>query len=96
MRPGAAVPEAVVPGWVDQLFGSAAYTAQRRLAGRGGRLSQTGLAQALAMPDARLPGVVNAARRVLNPDQAQVLWIDGRDVVLDQRLLRTQFELDAV
>jgi hypothetical protein len=38
---------------------------------------------------------VNAARRVLNVDQAQVLLIDtaSDEVVLDIRLLRMQFEI---
>lgn len=68
------------------------------LAGRGGRLSRTGLAQALGVPAFRVSGIVNATRRVLNVDQAQVLVIDatGDDVVLDLRLLRLQFELGGV
>jgi hypothetical protein len=63
------------------------------LVARGGRLSQTSLAQALSAPKLRVGGLVNAARRVLNLDQAQVLAIDGDDVVLDERLLRVQFGL---
>jgi hypothetical protein len=63
------------------------------LAARGGRLSQAGLAMALATPTFRVGGLVSAARRVLNLDQAQVLMVDGDDVVLDQRLLRRQFDL---
>jgi hypothetical protein len=42
----------------------------------------------------RIGGLVNAARRVLNVDQAQVLAIDGEEVVLNETLLRLQFELD--
>jgi hypothetical protein len=64
------------------------------LMGRGGRLSRTALAQALSTPLFRIGGLVNAARRVLNVDQAQILAIDGDDVVLDAALLRTQFALD--
>lgn len=99
--------------WVDQLFASATYLAQRGLAGRGapddlvmkalvsalatrgGRLSRTALAQALQLPTFRAAGLVNAARRVLNVDQAQVLSIDttADEVVLDVRLLRLQFEI---
>lgn len=99
--------------WVDQLFASPTYLAQRGLAGRGapddlvmrtlvsalatrgGRLSRTALAQALQLPTFRTAGLVNAARRVLNVDQAQVLSIDttADDVVLDVRLLRLQFEI---
>jgi hypothetical protein len=98
--------------WIDDLFASATYIAQRGLAGRGapddlvvralisalaargGRLSRTALAQALQQPAFRTAGLVNAARRVLNVDQAQVLSIDttADEVVLDVRLLRLQFE----
>ena len=65
------------------------------LAARGGRLSRTALAQALQLPAFRAAGLVNAARRVLNVDQAQVLTIDATadEVVLDVRLLRLQFEI---
>ncbi len=58
------------------------------LAERGGRLSRTALAQALQLPTFRAAGLVNAARRVLNVDQAQVLSIDATadEVVLDVRL----------
>lgn len=65
------------------------------LAARGGRLSRTALAQALQLPAFRASGLVNAARRVLNVDQAQVLSIDATadEVVLDVRLLRLQFEI---
>jgi hypothetical protein len=65
----------------------------RALSPRGGRLSGTSLAQALSMPAVRIGGLVNAARRLLNLDQAQVLSQDGDDVVLDERLLRVQFDL---
>jgi hypothetical protein len=60
---------------------------------RGGRISQTGLAQALSVPTLRISGMVSAARRILNLDQAQVMTMDGENVVLDERLLRTQFQL---
>jgi hypothetical protein len=63
------------------------------LSTRGGRISRTGLAQALSMPALRIGGLVNAARRLLNLDQAQVLAHDGDDVVLNERLLREQFGL---
>jgi hypothetical protein len=67
------------------------------LAARGGRLSRTALAQALQLPAFRTSGLVNATRRVLNVDQAQVLSIDATadEVVLDLRLLRLQFEIGA-
>jgi len=65
------------------------------LAARGGRLSRTAFAQALQLPAFRASGLVNAARRVLNVDQAQVLSIDtaSDEIVLDIRLLRVQFEI---
>jgi len=61
------------------------------LAVRGGRMSQASLAQALSMPEMRMGGIVNATRRLLNVDQAQVLVIDGDEVVLNLRLLSEQF-----
>jgi hypothetical protein len=64
------------------------------VSGRSGRLSRLTLAQTLSAPVFRIGGLVNAARRVLNVDQAQVLAIDGEDVVLDETLLRLQFALD--
>jgi hypothetical protein len=64
------------------------------LSARSGRLSRPALAQALSAPIFRIGGLVNAARRVLNVDQAQVLAIDGEEVVLNETLLRLQFELD--
>ena len=63
------------------------------LASRGGRVSQVGLAASLSLPLVRVPGLVNAARRVLNLDQAQVLRIEDRDVILDVGLLKSQFQL---
>jgi hypothetical protein len=63
------------------------------LSARGGRLSQGGLAQALSAPLLRVGGLVNAARRVLNLDQAQILAINGDEITLDERLLRVQFGL---
>ena len=60
---------------------------------RGGKLSQVGLATSLGQPLVRVPGLVNAARRVLNLDQAQVLRIEDGDVVLDVALLKAQFQL---
>ncbi|MGH6914511.1 MAG: BREX-2 system phosphatase PglZ, partial [Geminicoccales bacterium] len=62
---------------------------------RGGRLSQTALAQALGVPAFRVGTVVNAARRVLNVDQTPVLRLEPGHgtVTLDGELLRVQFEL---
>jgi hypothetical protein len=97
--------------WLDALFASDTYAAQRRLAGRGapadelvrrllmslvlrgGRMTRAGLSQAVEMPIFRLSGLVSAARRVLNVDQAQVLKDDGEDIIFDEALLRTQFAL---
>ena len=104
---------APMPDWLDNLFASETYVAQRRLAGRGaprddqireilvalsargGRMTTAGLSQALGLPTFRLGGLVSASRRVLNLDQAQVLGIEGDDVVLDERRLRSQFRLGA-
>ena len=60
---------------------------------RGGRLTRTGVSQAVEMPVFRLGGIVSAARRVLNVDQAQVLVDDGEDIVFDEALLKAQFTL---
>lgn len=61
---------------------------------RGGRMTRMGLAQTLGVAGFRLGGLVSAARRVLNMDQAQVLRDDGDDVVLDAALLRAQFGIE--
>ena len=99
--------------WITDLFASATYAAQKRLAARGaprdeevrrllaaldargGRLSQTALAQALGVPVFRVGTVVIAARRVLNVDQTPVLRLEPGHgtVTLDGELLRVQFEL---
>jgi hypothetical protein len=65
------------------------------LSARGGRLARAGLAQALGIPAFRVVGLVNAARRVLNVDQAPVLSLEtsGDEVVLNIHLLRLQFQL---
>lgn len=67
----------------------------RALDERGGRLSQTALAQALRQPVVRMDGIVSATARVLNVDQARVLQFDraSRSVTLDRALLERQFEL---
>ncbi len=63
------------------------------LSTRGGRMTRTGLAQVLGVAAFRLGGLLSAARRVLNLDQAQVLKDEGDDIVLDEALLRAQFDL---
>lgn len=62
---------------------------------RGGKLGGTALAQRMRLPEMRLGGVLSAARRVLNVDQATVLeWDEGaRTVALNRELLVRQFGL---
>ena len=65
------------------------------LDGRGGKLSKGALAQRVGMPLVRLSGFVNAARRILNVDQAEVLMLDESSamVELNRELLDVQFQL---
>jgi len=65
------------------------------LATRGGKLSKAALAQRLGMPIMRVSGFVNAAKRVLNVDQAAVLVLDetAGTVELNQDLLSRQFRM---
>jgi len=65
------------------------------LAARGGKLSKAALAQRLGMPAMRISGFVNAAKRVLNVDQAAVLVLDetGGTVELNRELLSRQFQV---
>jgi hypothetical protein len=62
---------------------------------RGGKLGRTALAQRLAVPEMRLGGMVSAARRVLNLDQAEILMSDDGDqsVSFNRALLLRQFGL---
>ena len=62
---------------------------------RGGKLSRAALAQRLGVPEMRLSGMLSAARRVLNVDQAPVLEINeaGGTVELNIPLLRQQFRI---
>jgi len=64
---------------------------------RGGKLTQVALARSLKVPTVRLPGILAAARRLLNLDGYDVLAVDTESgtVELNQLLLRTQFGLDA-
>jgi hypothetical protein len=102
--------------WIDRLFASPTYAAQKRLAGRvaprdedvarllqvldqrGGRLSETALAQALRQPAIRMSGLVSAAARVLNVDQSRILHLDrvSHTVTLERALLERQFELGKI
>jgi hypothetical protein len=65
------------------------------LAARGGKLSKAALAQRLGMPAMRISGFVNAAKRVLNVDQAAVLSLDetAATVELNRELLVRQFRV---
>lgn len=65
------------------------------LAARGGKLSKAALAQRLGMPAMRVSGFVNAAKRVLNIDQAAVLVLDetAGTVELNRDLLSRQFRV---
>ena len=65
------------------------------LAARGGKLSKSALAQRLGMPAMRISGFVNAAKRVLNIDQAAVLVLDetAGTVALNRDLLSRQFRV---
>lgn len=63
---------------------------------RGGKLSRAALAQRLALPELRLSGLLSAARRLLNLDQAPVLVVDeaAGTVELNLALLRRQFRIE--
>lgn len=63
------------------------------LSERGGKISKAALAGRLSMPLMRVSGFVNAARRLLNVDQAPVIMLDETEgsVSLNRGLLDTQF-----
>lgn len=63
------------------------------LSERGGKISKQALAARLSMPLMRVSGFVNAARRLLNIDQAAVITLDETEgaVTLNRTLLDTQF-----
>ncbi|PWK37652.1 BREX-2 system phosphatase PglZ [Cupriavidus plantarum] len=65
------------------------------LAERGGKLSQSALANRLALAEVRVRGQLSAVRRVLNVDQAAVLTVDeaAGSVDLNIALLQQQFKL---
>jgi hypothetical protein len=62
---------------------------------RGGKLSRAALAQRLGVAELRLGGMLSAARRMLNVDQASVLTVDEAAgmVEVNQLLLQQQFRL---
>jgi hypothetical protein len=65
------------------------------LSERGGKLSCTALAQRLALPEVRVGGMLSAARRMLNVDQAPVLVVDEATgtIELNIALLHQQFRV---
>ena len=67
----------------------------RYLSERGGKLSQSALAQRLSSPEGRTGGLLSAVRRLLNVDLASVLTIDETAgmVELNVVLLHQQFRL---
>jgi hypothetical protein len=64
---------------------------------RGGKLSRAALAQRLVIPEIRLNGMLSAVRRILNVDQATVLFVDevAGTVELNRNLLLQQFRITA-
>ena len=67
------------------------------LSERGGKLTRAALAQRLALPEVRLGGLMSAARRMLNVDQAPVLTLDesAGTIELNRGLLVQQFRVGA-
>ena len=65
------------------------------LSERGGKLSKAALASRLSLPPVRVSGFVNAARRLLNVDQAPVIALDESEgsVSLNRALLDAQFRI---
>jgi hypothetical protein len=68
---------------------------QALLAAPGGRLDSASAAAALGVAELQLTGAVLHAQRLLNVEQYPVLARDanGRGLVLDEALLREQFEV---
>lgn len=64
---------------------------------RGGKLSRAALAQRMGVADLRLGGMLSAARRMLNVDQAAVLTVDEAAgmVEVNLLLLQQQFRLSS-
>ena len=70
-------------------------TILRTLLQRGGRAHRDTLATAAGVANVMIDATLAALRRLLNVDSYSVISIDsdGVTVVLDERLLREQFEL---
>lgn len=64
------------------------------LASRGGRMTTAAVADRLVIPMGRVSSTVAAAAQMLNFDGYQVLFSEGDEVVLDEALLITQFDLE--
>jgi hypothetical protein len=64
------------------------------LASRGGRMTSAAVADRLGIPVGRVSSTIAAAAQMLNFDGYQVLFLDSDEIVLDQALLITQFELE--
>ena len=67
----------------------------RAFAGRDGKLGTVALAQSLGVSTLRVPALVNAARRVLNVDEAQILSLNSGtgETILDLSVLRGRFNV---
>lgn len=63
------------------------------LAARGGRLTVAACASRLGVPAGRVSSIVAAASQLLNFDGYQVIYLTGEEVLLDEPLLRGQFQL---
>lgn len=64
------------------------------VASRGGRMTVAAVAERLGMPAGRVTSTVAAVAQMLNFDGYQVLFVEGEEVVLNETLLVTQFELE--
>ncbi len=63
------------------------------LSSRGGRLTVAACAGRLGVPPGRVSSIVAAAAQLLNFDGYQVIYPSGDEVVLDEALLKGQFQL---
>jgi hypothetical protein len=64
------------------------------LSSRGGRMTAVAVAERLAIPAGRVTSIVAAVSQLLNFDGYQVIFVKGDEVVLNETLLVTQFELE--
>ena len=64
---------------------------------RGGKLSRAALAQRLGVAEMRIGGLLSAARRMLNVDQAAVMTVDEASgtVEINRSLLQQQFRISS-